>query len=224
MTKRLAPRGRARKKAQVDYFAHPQALVEEGALIGAGSRVWAFAHVLPGAVVGADCNLCDHVLIEGGATLGNQVTVKSGVYVWEGVHAEDGVFLGPNSTFTNDLVPRSFVTRAKNAWLRPTFLRHGCTIGANATILCGHTVGRFALVGAGAVVTDDVPDHGVVVGVPARLKGWICRCGAGLTLKTDRVSCRQCRTRYRKTETGLAPLTADATIVAATRRRSRAVR
>ena len=149
-------------------FIHPTALCES-ASIGAGTRVWAFAHVLPGAVIGADNNICDGVFIENDVRTGDRVTVKCGVQLWDGVRVEDDVFIGPNATFTNDLFPRSRVPRAA---LQPTTLRRGCSIGANATVLPGITVGPGALVGAGTVITADVPANGVVVGNPARIIGY----------------------------------------------------
>lgn len=150
-------------------FIHPQALVEPGAVIGRGTRVWAFAHVLPGAQVGEDCNLCDHVFVEGKVRIGNRVTVKCGVYLWDGLVAEDDVFIGPNATFTNDKFPRSRVHLAEYP---QTILREKCSIGAGAVILPGIEIGREALVGAGAVVTHNVPAHAIVTGNPARIIGY----------------------------------------------------
>ena len=193
------------KRATRRYFAHATALIEKGAKIGADTRIWAFTHVLADATIGRACNIGDHVFVEGGATLGDQVTVKNGVSVWEGVHAEDGVFLGPGCVFTNDLFPRSSFKRPKAEWLVETHLREGCTIGANATIVCGATVGRFAFVAAGAVVVRDVPDYAFVAGVPARHVGWICRCGAKLSLVRGKTSCETCGHTYRRTTVGLAP-------------------
>jgi acetyltransferase-like isoleucine patch superfamily enzyme len=148
-----------------DFFVHSAALVES-IKIGSGTRVWAFAHVLEGATLGRDCNICDHVFIENKVTLGDRVTVKSGVQLWDGVHAEDDVFIGPNATFCNDPFPRS---KAYVETYPETRLRRGASIGANATILSGITIGRHAMVGAGAVVTTNVPAHAVVVGNPARV-------------------------------------------------------
>jgi UDP-2-acetamido-3-amino-2,3-dideoxy-glucuronate N-acetyltransferase len=150
------------------FFQHTQALVESNQ-IGEGTRVWAFAHILPGAIVGQDCNICDHVFIENDVRVGNRVTVKCGVQLWDGLTIEDDVFIGPNATFTNDPFPRSKQTP-------PTFLktvvRQGASIGANATILPGVTIGMQAMIGAGAVVTKDVPPHAIVVGNPAHIKGY----------------------------------------------------
>lgn len=167
----------SRKKHVSQFFAHPQALVESGAVIGHGTRVWAFVHILPDVVIGRECNICDHVFVESGVRIGSRVTVKCGVYLWDGVTVEDDVFIGPAVAFTNDLRPRS--KQYPPEFLKTT-LKVGCSVGANATILPGVTVGRWAMIGAGAVVTRDVPDFGIAVGNPARLRGWICRCGQKL--------------------------------------------
>lgn len=161
-----------------DAFLHTHALVDEGAWVGARTRVWAYAHVLAQAVVGDDCNLCDHTYVEGGVVLGDRVTVKCGVYLWDGVTAEDDVFIGPAAVFTNDLVPRSGLR--EKPWAE-TRLERGASIGANATVLAGNRVGRYAMVGAGAVVTCDVPDFALVVGVPARQVGWVAADGTQLS-------------------------------------------
>ncbi|HEY7514581.1 MAG TPA: acyltransferase, partial [Vicinamibacteria bacterium] len=153
-----------------DAFVHSTALVEPGAVLGSGTRVWAFAHVLPGAVVGRDCNICDNVFIEGDVRIGDRVTVKPGVQLWLGVTLEDDVFVGPNATFTNDLFPRSKDYPPE----RPrTVVRRCASIGANATILAGTVVGGNAMVGAGAVVTRDVPPNAIVAGNPARIIGYV---------------------------------------------------
>lgn len=150
-------------------FIHPQSLVDSGARIGARTRVWAFAHVLAGATIGEDCNICDYVFIENDVRIGDRVTVKCGVQIWNGVTLEDDVFVGPNATFTNDLFPRS----RQEFRLAKTVVRAGATIGANATVLAGVTVNKNAMVGAGAVVTRDVPPNAIVVGNPARIKGYV---------------------------------------------------
>lgn len=159
-------------------FVHPHGLCESDT-IGARTRVWAFAHVLAGAVIGADCNICDHAFVEGGAVLGNNVTVKNAVLVWDGVTVEDDVFLGPNMIFTNDFRPRAHVKKGRDQ-LVPTTVRRGATIGANATIVCGITIGEYAFIGAGAVVVRDVAPHALVAGNPAERKGWVCECGERL--------------------------------------------
>ncbi len=192
--------------SKTDYFVHPKGLVDPGATVGAHTRVWAFAHVLKGAKIGTHCNICDFAFIESGAVLGDHVTVKNGVHVWEGITAEDNVFLGPSCVFTNDMFPRSGLKRPKADWLVSTRLREGATIGANATIVCGVTVGRFAFVAAGAVVTKDVPDHAMVLGNPARFHSWICRCGTKLLFKLKRpgTTCSSCGDRYSKARRSLS--------------------
>jgi UDP-2-acetamido-3-amino-2,3-dideoxy-glucuronate N-acetyltransferase len=151
------------------FFSHPQALVES-THIGEGTRVWAFVHILPKARIGKDCNICDHVFIENDVIIGDRVTIKCGVQIWDGLRVEDDVFIGPNATFTNDLFPRSKVHSYKRY---ETCIQRGASIGANATILAGITIGEESMVGAGAVVTKDVPPRGIVIGNPARLKGYV---------------------------------------------------
>ena len=159
------------------YFAHPTAVVEEGAEVGEGTRIWHFAHVRSGARVGRNCNIGKDVYIDAGAVVGDRVKIQNGVSVYRGVVIEDDAFVGPHAVFTNDRYPRSF----NEDWeLVPTLVRRGASIGANATIVCGVTIGRYAMVAAGAVVTRDVPDHGLVAGVPARLIGFVCFCGRPL--------------------------------------------
>src|SRR5678815_963753 len=152
-----------------NFYKHPGALVESDR-IGAETRVWAFAHILPGAVLGGGCNVCDHVFIENDVTIGNRVTIKCGVQLWDGIRIEDDVFIGPNATFTNDRAPRSNQHLSEYPL---TILRKGCSIGANATILPGVTIGQSAMVGAGAVVTRDVPAFAIVTGNPARISGYV---------------------------------------------------
>jgi len=151
-------------------FIHKNAIVEPGAQIGARTRVWAFAHILPGAIIGEDCNICDHVFIENDVVIGDRVTIKCGVQVWDGVSIESDVFVGPNVTFTNDPFPRS---KNRPAKFTPTLIRKSASIGANATILPGIVIGSHAMVGAGAVVTRDIPPNAIVVGNPARITGYV---------------------------------------------------
>lgn len=147
-----------------NYYAHPQSIVET-VTVGEGTRIWAFTHVLPGALIGRDCNICDHVFIENDVIVGDRVTVKCGVQLWDGIRLEDDVFIGPNATFTNDIFPRS----KQQFELLLTVVRRGASVGANSTILPGITVGEGAMIGAGSVVTRDVPPHALVVGNPARV-------------------------------------------------------
>ncbi|HSK50526.1 MAG TPA: WxcM-like domain-containing protein [Solirubrobacterales bacterium] len=152
-----------------EFFVHPQAICESDR-VGAGTRIWAFAHVLEGAEIGAECNICDGVFVEGGARIGDRVTVKCGVQLWEGVSLEDDVFVGPNATFTNDPMPRG---RPRLNGQPGTVVRAGASIGANATLLPGIEIGLGAMVGAGAVVTESVPPHSVVSGNPAQIQGYV---------------------------------------------------
>jgi acetyltransferase-like isoleucine patch superfamily enzyme len=187
-------------------FVHPMGLCESDR-VGPHTRIWAFAHVLAGAVIGADCNLGDHAFVEGGARLGDRVTVKNAVLVWDRVTVEDEVFLGPNMVFTNDLVPRVGWRKAPEQ-LVATLVRRGASIGANATVVCGVTIGRYALVAAGAVVVRDVPDYGLVAGNPARRIGWVCACGRRLG---EALGCGCGRHYHLDDETaGLVPATPDA--------------
>lgn len=185
------------------FFVHPQALVESKT-IGKGTRVWAFAHVMPGAVIGEGCNLGDHSFVESGARVGNNVTVKNGAAIWEGVDIHDNVFIGPNAVFTNDLNPRSprfapVATRYQTkGWLSTTVVEEGASIGANATIRCGVRIGRLAMIGAGAVVTKDVPAHALVLGVPGVVVGHVCECGQKLRFTRLKARCGTCGKNYRK--------------------------
>ena len=188
-----------------DFFAHPRALVESGD-IGPRTRVWAFAHVMAGAKVGADCNIGDHAFIESGVTIGNNVTVKNGVALWDGVEVEDDVFLGPHCVFTNDLNPRAYIKKAPET-MTGTWVRKGATIGAGAVIVCGIEIGAYAFVGAGAVVLRSVPSFAVVVGNPARQIGWMCLCAHRLPLTPEaasgeRCSCLQCASEFERTAAG----------------------
>jgi acetyltransferase-like isoleucine patch superfamily enzyme len=161
-----------------NYFQHEKALVSPGASIGCGTRIWAFTNIAEGAIVGKECNVCDGCYVEKGAVIGNNVTLKNGVYVFDGITLEDDVFCGSNVVFINDRCPRS---HRKDSWvLEKTLVKKGATLGSNATLLCGITVGEYAFVAAGSVVTKDVPAYTVVVGNPAVFKAYVCRCGKKL--------------------------------------------
>lgn len=197
----------AQSVAASAYFAHPQALVETDE-IGPGTRIWAFAHVMPGARIGADCNICDHAFIETGVVLGNHVTVKNGVAIWQRVTVEDHVFLGPNCVLTNDRNPRAYIKKT-GAALETTLIRANASVGANATILCGVTIGQYAFIGAGSVVLRAVLDFALMVGNPARQIGWMCTCARRLPIPASAVlnsstMCPECRAQFRVTLAGLA--------------------
>lgn len=173
-------------------FVHEHGLCESDD-VGSGTRIWAFAHVLRGAKIGKDCNICGGAFVENGAVLGDRVTVKNSVLIWEGVEIGDDCFLGPSAVFTNDLNPRSGL-RTGSDHPQQTIVREGATIGANATIVCGIEIGVHAFVGAGSLVHRDVPDHGFMVGNPAKRIGWACACGHRLN---DDLTCSACDRTYR---------------------------
>jgi UDP-2-acetamido-3-amino-2,3-dideoxy-glucuronate N-acetyltransferase len=179
----------------MSYVAHPTAVVDEGVEIGAGTRIWHFCHVQTGARIGAACVLGQNVYVGPGAVLGDGVHVQNNVSVYAGVFVENDVFLGPSMVFTNVRTPRASVERKQE--FETTTVRRGASVGANATVVCGTTIGEFATVGAGAVVTADVLPHALMVGVPARRLGWVCRCGDRLDLDDrGQGSCARCRDRY----------------------------
>ncbi|MGQ0713210.1 MAG: acyltransferase [Gemmatimonadaceae bacterium] len=190
------------------YFVHESSYVDEGAVIGRGTRVWHFCHVNRGAVIGERCSLGQNVVVMPGTRLGNNVKVQNNVSIYEGVECEDDVFLGPSMVFTNVLNPRSHVSR-KHEYQR-TLVGRGASIGANATVVCGHSLGEYSFVGAGAVVTGDVAAYALVVGMPARVAGWMCQCGERLPIPASPsegpdVICEACETRYSVMSTGPRP-------------------
>lgn len=175
-------------------FVHPTAIVDEGARVGEGTKIWHWVHVSSGAQVGADCSLGQNVFVSGRAVIGNNVRLQNNVSVYDDVTLEDDVFCGPSMVFTNVINPRAHVPR-KDEYLA-TLVRRGASIGANATVVCGHTIGRYAFIGAGAVVAADVPDYALVVGVPARRIGWVCQCGIRLAERTGEAACAACGSAY----------------------------
>lgn len=177
------------------YFAHESAYIDEPCKIGEGTKIWHFSHIMHNAQIGRDCNIGQNVVISSNVVLGNGVKIQNNVSVYTGVTCEDDVFLGPSCVFTNVINPRSFINRKEE--FRPTIIKKGASIGANVTIICGHTVGRYALIGAGAVVSKDVPDYALLVGNPARIIGYVCACGERLTFNDSNTSqCAICAKRY----------------------------
>ncbi|MDP3940225.1 MAG: acyltransferase [Deltaproteobacteria bacterium] len=182
------------------WFAHDSACVDEGAEIGEGTKIWHFSHVMKGSKIGRRCNLGQNVVISPGVVIGDDVKIQNNVSIYTGVILEDEVFCGPSMVFTNIVTPRSGTPRNRPEDYHRTLVRKGATIGANATIICGSTLGRYSFVGAGAVVTKDVPDYAVVVGNPARLHGYACECGLKLPLKASdaerEARCAECGRVY----------------------------
>lgn len=176
------------------YFVHESSYVDEPCTIGAGTKIWHFSHVMKNAVIGSNCNIGQNVVVLPGVRIGDNCKIQNNVSVYEGVVLEDHVFCGPSMVFTNVINPRSEIVRKHE--YQETLVRRGASIGANATIVCGHTIGQYAFIGAGAVVTKDVPDFALVVGNPARRTGWMCRCGIRLLLDGERGRCAACKTCY----------------------------
>jgi len=190
-----------------DYFAHETAVIDASCRVGAGTKIWHFSHVMGDSVIGERCNLGQNVMVAPGCLIGNGVKIQNNVSVYTGVTIEDDVFCGPSMVFTNVINPRAFIERKRE--YRPTLVRRGASIGANATIICGVTLGEYCFVGAGAVVTRDVPPYALVVGNPARQRGWVCVCGVRLDLPSGAVDreqavCAGCGQHYRRDRDGLS--------------------
>lgn len=181
---------------QKEYFAHPTAVIEEPCEIGEGTKIWHFSHILPNCKIGTKCNIGQNVVIFQNVVIGSNVKIQNNISVFEGVIIEDDVFCGPSMVFTNISNPRSHVSRRKE--YKQTLVKKGATIGANATILCDHTIGRYAFIGAGAVVTKDVPDYALVVGNPAKIVGWTCECGIKLDFNNNMLALCTCGKSYEK--------------------------
>ncbi len=177
-------------------FIHETSIIEQPCQIGHGTKVWCFCHIMPNVAIGRDCIIGQNVFIGRGVKVGNNVKIENNVSVYEAVTLEDGVFCGPSCTFTNVINPRSHISRKSE--LKETLVEKGATIGANATIVCGNTIGKYAFIGAGSVVTKDVPDYALVYGNPARLEGWVCECGVKLDFdnKNNRAQCSSCSKVY----------------------------
>src|ERR1041384_7150148 len=177
------------------YFVHESSYVDEPCEIGEGTKIWHFSHVMAGSRIGRNCNIGQNVVVSPRVVIGNNVKIQNNVSVYTGVELEDDVFCGPSMVFTNVTNPRSHVSRKDE--YRKTLIKRGASIGANATIVCGVTLGRYSFVGAGSVVTRDVPDYALVHGNPARIRGWMCQCGEKLNFDSrDKSTCGRCETHY----------------------------
>jgi UDP-2-acetamido-3-amino-2,3-dideoxy-glucuronate N-acetyltransferase len=187
-----------------DPFVHPSSFVDDGARIGQGTKIWHFCHVMSGAVIGERCSLGQNVVVMPGTRIGNNVKIQNNVSIYEGVELEDDVFCGPSCVFTNVINPRSHVSRKHE--YRKTLVRRGSSIGANATIVCGITLGEYSFIGAGAVVTTDVAPYALMIGVPARRVGWMCQCGERLSVGGGRARCAHCGGEYAESGGSLQPI------------------
>lgn len=181
-----------------NYFVHESSYVDEGCEIGEGTKIWHFSHVMKDCKIGKKCNIGQNVVISPDVVLGDGVKIQNNVSVYTGVVCEDGVFLGPSCVFTNVINPRAFIERKSE--YRKTTIKKGASLGANCTIVCGHDIGRYAFVGAGSVVTKDVPDYAMVYGTPARVMGHVCQCGEKLQFTAGQAVCPSCGKKYRKNE------------------------
>lgn len=181
------------------YFAHESAIIDDGCTIGCGTKIWHFSHIMSGCTIGRDCNIGQNVVVSPQVVLGNNVKVQNNVSIYTGVTCEDDVFLGPSAAFTNVINPRSAIARKDQ--YRPTVVKRGASIGANATIVCGHTIGQYALIGAGSVVTKDVKPYALVVGNPARQTGWVSEYGHKLKFDNNSIAvCPESGKRYKLTD------------------------
>lgn len=190
------------------FFVHESSYVDDGVIIGEGTKIWHFCHIMSGAKIGEKCNIGQNVVISPDVIIGNCVKIQNNVSVYTGVIVEDDAFLGPSMVFTNVVNPRSFISR-KNEY-KKTLIKRGATIGANATIVCGVTLGRYCFIGAGAVVTKNIPDYGLFYGNPARFHGWMCQCGNQLQeISTDYFQCPSCGIEYQRVNLKLSPIASD---------------
>ena len=187
---------RGTMNSQNDYFVHESSYVDDGVEIGAGTAIWHFCHVMSGSRIGQKCRIGQNVVIGPKAHVGSNVKIQNNVSIYEGVTLEDDVFCGPSMVFTNVLTPRCAFPRNTGNDFAPTLVKRGASIGANATIVCGNTIGEHALIGAGSVVTRDVPAHGIVYGNPGRLLGWACECGVRLQVEQAKAECSECGRLY----------------------------
>jgi len=198
---------------KLPYVAHETAWIDEGAVIGAGTRIWHFSHIMPNCIIGENCNFGQNVVVSPDCKIGNNVKIQNNVSVYSGVELEDDVFCGPSMVFTNVINPRSHVNRKSE--YQKTLVKQGASIGANATIVCGNTIGQYSFIGAGTVVITDIPDYGLVVGNPAKLIGFVCNCGERLDFtlnksETGTTICGACSLQYKKSIEGVSQINSGA--------------
>lgn len=178
------------------YFVHESSYIDQPSVIGEGTKIWHFSHIMSGCEIGKNCNIGQNVVISPGVKVGDNVKIQNNVSVYTGVICEDDVFLGPSCVFTNVINPRSHVSRKDE--YKTTLLKQGCSLGANSTVICGNSIGKYALVGAGSVVTKDVPDYAIVAGNPAKIIGYVCNCGQKISFNNEYNSvCKSCGRKYR---------------------------
>jgi UDP-2-acetamido-3-amino-2,3-dideoxy-glucuronate N-acetyltransferase len=178
------------------YFVHPTAVVDEPVKVGERTQIWHFSHIMSNSSIGKNCIIGQNVFVGSGAVLGSNIKVQNNVSIYDGVILEDDVFCGPSMVFTNVFNPRSFISRKKE--FRKTVVGKGATMGANATIICGNRIGQYAFIGAGSVVTKDIPDYALVYGNPGRVKGWVCQCAEEIVFRSGKAKCQACGKRYTK--------------------------
>ena len=191
------------KMSDKKYFVHESSYIDEPCQIGEGTKIWHFSHIMKNAIIGKRCNIGQNVVISPDVVLGSNVKIQNNVSAYTGVICEDDVFLGPSCVFTNVINPRSFIERKEE--YKKTIIKKGASIGANATIVCGYNIGRYAFIGAGSVVTKDIPDYALMVGNPARRIGYVCECGNRLQVKEEECNCQSCNKEYRMISGNLSP-------------------
>ncbi len=182
-----------------DFFVHATSSIDDDVIIGRGTKIWHFSHIQSGARIGENCSFGQNVNVGNNVVIGNGVKVQNNVSIYEGVELEDYVFCGPSCVFTNDLTPRAKYPKGR-AGYKKTIVKEGASIGANATVVCGYTIGKWALIGAGAVITSDVPSYALMMGIPARRRGWVCECG---DILSDNLVCEKCGRIYIEKCSGL---------------------
>jgi len=191
------------KNKKNKFFLHESSFIDENVKIGDGTKVWHFSHIQSGSTIGENCSIGQNVNVGNNVKIGNGVKIQNNVSVYEGVELEDFVFCGPSMVFTNVMNPRSEFPQKGSEFYHRTLVKKSASIGANATIICGHTIGKYAFVAAGSVVTKDVPNYGLVVGVPARRIAWVCECGDKLEFSDSETVCKKCGKKYRKNENNI---------------------